>query len=279
MQPSLTKAAVQQAQANLKAAKDDLNQLRVATIPQSKAQAQANYDQAMANLQNDQKNRDRQKSLLAKGFVPASTVDTAEQQLETSQAAVRSAKIKLDTVNQQFDAEEESAKARVAQSQAALDSALSNQMQIQIKKQDWKAAQAARAQADAELRLALSNQKQIEVKASDITAARAQLVRSKATLDQARTQKGYTTILAPRDGIVLLKYIEQGTIIASGRSSVVQGTNIIQLGDISKMYITCKVDETDIGNIEAGQSVDVKVDAYPNELFKAKSSASTLRPL
>jgi HlyD family secretion protein len=270
MQPSLTKAAVQQAQANLKAAKDDLNQLRIATIPQSKAQAQANYDQAMANLQNAQKNRDRQKALLLKGFVPASTVDSAEQDFETTQAAVHSAKIKLDTVNQQFDAEEESAKARVAQSQAALDSALSNRMQIDIKKQDWRAAQAARAQADAELRLAFDNQKQIDVKFNDITASKAQLVRSKATLDQARTQKGYTTILAPRAGIVLQKYIEQGTIIASGRSSVVQGTNIIQLGDISRMFITCKVDETDIGSIEAGQTVDIKVDAYPNELFEGK---------
>ena len=69
---------------------------------------------------------------------------------------------------------------------------------------------------------------------------------------------------------MLQKYIEQGTIIASGRSSVVQGTNIIQLGDISRMFIICKVDETDIGSIEEGQSVDVKVDAYPNELFEGK---------
>jgi HlyD family secretion protein len=100
--------------------------------------------------------------------------------------------------------------------------------------------------------------------------ARSQSVRSRAALDQSRVQLGYTTILAPRDGIVLQKYIEQGTIIASGRSSVVQGTNIVQLGDISRLFITCSVDETDIASIAAGQSVDITVDAYPNELFEGK---------
>ncbi len=270
MQPSLTNAAVQQARANLKSAQDDLNQLRVATMPQAKAQAQANYDQAMASLNNSQKDRDRQKALLAKGFVPISTVDSAEEQLATAVATVHSAKIKLDTVNGQYGAEEASAEGRVAQSKAALDSALANRMQISIRRQDLNAAQAAVSQAEAELQLAIENRRQLQVKQKDIVSARAQLVRNKAALDQARIQLGYTTILAPRNGIVLQKYIEQGTIIASGRSSVVAGTNIIQLGDISRMFITCNVDETDIGTIEVGQSVDIKVDAYPNELFEGK---------
>jgi HlyD family secretion protein len=270
VQPKLTRSAIQQAQASLKSAKDDLRQLQVATIPQSKAQAQASYDQAMANLSNARKDHERQKALLAKGFVPVSTVDSAEEQVATAQAAVNSAKIKLDTVKGQFDAEEQAAMARIAQSQAALESAQSNRMQIQIREQDWKAARAAREQAKSELQLANDNLKQIKVKNNDIVAAKAQLVRSKASLDQARTQLDYITISAPRDGIVLQKYIEQGTIIASGRSSVVQGTNIIQLGDISQMFIICKVDETDIGSIEAKQKVDVKVDAFPNELFEGK---------
>jgi HlyD family secretion protein len=270
VQPKLTKWSIQQAQASLKSAKDDLRQLRVATIPQSKAQAQASYDQAMANLSNAKKDHERQKALLAKGFVPVSTVDSAEEQVATAQATLNSAKIKLDTVNQQYEAEEAAANSRIAQAQAAVETAQSNRMQIQIREQDWKAAKAARSQAETELRLANENLKQIKVKNNDIVAARAQLVRSQASLDQARTQLGYITISAPRDGIVLQKYIEQGTIIASGRSSVVQGTNIVQLGDISRMFIICKVDETDIGNIEPKQRVDVKVDAYPNELFEGK---------
>ena len=48
------------------------------------------------------------------------------------------------------------------------------------------------------------------------------------------------------------------------------GTNIVNIGDLSHIYVVCTVDETDIGSIEAGQAVDVKVDAYPNELFEGK---------
>src|SRR5262249_43436725 len=151
-----------------------------------------------------------------------------------------------------------------------LATAQENQMQDEIRRRDCQAAKAAVRQSQADLGLALANQQQQAVKDRDITAAKAQLAKSKAGLTSAHTQLGYVTILAPRDGVVLQKYIEQGTIIASGRSSVVQGTNIVQLGDVSRMFITCNVDETDIATIEVGQSVDVKVDAYPNELFEGK---------
>ena len=43
---------------------------------------------------------DRQKTLLARGFVPASDVDTATQDLANAQASVRTARAKLDTVGQ-----------------------------------------------------------------------------------------------------------------------------------------------------------------------------------
>jgi HlyD family secretion protein len=242
----------------------------VATIPQARAEAQAAYDQAVANQDNARKDYERQKALLDKGYVPASAVDTAVMAAANAEASVRTAKTRLDTIDQEHEAELQSTRAQVNQAQAALSAARSNQMQDTIKVQEWKAARAAVAQAQSELKLARENARQIDVKAKEITAARSQAVRSKATLDQARTQLGYTTIVAPRAGVVLQKYIEQGTIIASGRSSVVQGTNIVQLGDTSQMFILCKVDETDIGSIEVGQSVDIQVDAYPNELFEGK---------
>lgn len=269
-QPQLSDAAVNEAQANLNAAQEDLNQLQVATIPQSKAQAQANYDQAMADLENARKNRDRQKALLEKGFVPMSGVDDAEQKFANAQAAVHQAKAKLDTIDRQYAAAVESAKARVAQQKAALYAARQNKVQDKVRLQDWEAAKAAVDQAEAQLNLALANQKQYDVKEKDITAARAQLAKTKAALTTATTKMGYVTITAPRDGVILQKYIEQGTIIASGQSSIVQGTNIVQIGDTSRMFVMCNVDETDISGIEPGQPVDVKVDAYPNELFEGK---------
>lgn len=270
VQPELTRLSIRQARANLNSAKEDLNQLQNATIPQAKAQAQANYNQAMSDQETMRRDLERQKTLLKKGFVPISTVDTSEQHYATAQASIMTTKARLDTLDQQFQAQVEAAKARVQQAQAMLATAQQNEMQNEIRNQDWQAAKAAVEQAHAELSLALANQQQQAVKQRDITAAQAQLEKTRAGLNSATTQLGYVTILAPRNGIVLQKYIEQGTIIASGRSSVVAGTNIIQLGDVSRMFITCKVDETDVGSVEVGQQVDVKVDAYPNELFEGK---------
>jgi HlyD family secretion protein len=269
-QPALSQAAIRQAQANRQAAQDELNQLQVATIPQAKAEAEAGYQKALADRENARKDYDRQTALLAKGYVAASVVDSAKQVLANAEASLSMAQAKRDTVDQEYAAAVQSARAKVDQARAALDTARSGQMEDDVKTQDWRAAQAAVEQAEAALQLARDNARQNDVKAKEITAARSQSVRSRAALTQARTQLGYTTILAPRDGVVLQKYIEQGTIIASGRSSVVQGTDIVQLGDISRLFITCKVDETDIASVAEGQSVDISVDAYPNELFEGK---------
>jgi HlyD family secretion protein len=164
----------------------------------------------------------------------------------------------------------DAAKAKCEQAQAQLETAQENRMQDEIKRRDWEAAKAAVAQAQAALKLADANQQQEEVKRKDYIAARAAQAKTQVALATAETKRTYETIRAPRNGVVLIKYIEQGTIIAAGQSSITQGTNIINIGDLSHVYVVCNVDETDIGGIEVGQPVDIKVDAYPNELFEGK---------
>jgi len=173
-------------------------------------------------------------------------------------------------VDQEDASEVRSAEARVAQAQAQLVSAQRNAVQDKIRKDELAAARASVAQAKAELDLAYANRRQISVKQQDITAAAAAIVSSAASVHQAEVNLTYATISAPRDAVVLQKYVEQGTIITSGKSSIAQGTNIVQLGDISRMFVLCNVDETDIGSIEMGQKVDITIDAYPSEIFEGK---------
>jgi HlyD family secretion protein len=270
VQPELTQSAIRQAQENLNSAQEDLNQLQVATIPQAKAQVQAGYDQAMADLRNYQKNLVRQKALLAKGYVPQSDVDVVQQQFENAQAAVLQAKAKLDTVDGQYKAVVEATKAKREQAHAQLETANENQMQDEIKRQDLEAAKAAVEEAKAQVSLALANRQQEQVKQKDYIAAKAAYDKTHVAYNTAHTKLSYVTIRAPRAGVVLTKYIEQGTIIAAGQSSITQGTNIVNIGDLSHLFVVCNVDETDIGGIEVGQPVDIKVDAYPNELFEGK---------
>jgi HlyD family secretion protein len=269
-QPELTKASIASAQANLDGAKEALRQLKEATIPQTKTQALSNLSQAESNLKTADNNLKRQKMLMDRGFLPASAMDTAQSQYESAKSAYETAKRKADTVDQEYSSEVRSAEARVAQAQAQLVSAQRNAVQDRIRKDDLAAARASVEQAKAELELAYANKRQIAVREKDITAADAAIVSSEASVHQAEVNLTYATISAPRNAVVLQKYVEQGTIITSGKSSIAQGTNIVQLGDISRMFVLCNVDETDIGSIEMGQKVDITIDAYPSEIFEGK---------
>ncbi|MHB0937963.1 MAG: efflux RND transporter periplasmic adaptor subunit [Armatimonadota bacterium] len=304
IQPKLTASAITQAKSNLTAAKAAYQQAKTATVPQMLAGAQASYNQAKANYDYAGKNLERQKGLLAKGFVARSQVDAAEQSFQVAQAQLDTAKNKLETVKDETQQNLDSAQAKIDQAQAALENAEANSMQDKLKQQDVLAARASVKQAEASLRSAQANKAQDSLKQDDVAAARAslkqaqssldtarasayqigmkqkditqalaQMKRSEATVSNARTQLSYTTIVAPRDGIVMKKYIDPGSIVTAGRSSIGgtgAGVALIDLADISRMFVLVNVDETDIASISLGQEVDVTIDAYTNKLFTGR---------
>src|SRR5579871_3291408 len=64
--------------------------------------------------------------------------------------------------------------------------------------------------------------------------------------------------------------IPEGTMITSGISLNSTGTSIVQLGDISRMYIDVQVDETDVASVDMDQKVDITFDAYSTLPFEGK---------
>ena len=268
-QNPLTEANIESAQANLNAEETRLSQLRVATQPQQEAAARSTLAQAKANLVNAEANLKRQQNLLGLGFVAPSIVDQARASYGVYKATFESAQQKVDTLKPELDMDVKAAEARVRQLRAALKTAEANRVQDDLKKQDVKAAAAAVAQAQSEVaqqnaRLieAKAGRRNVSIRATQIAQARASGQRSKAALVNADIQLHDTQVRAPRAGVILQKYVEEGTIITSGQSFNSSGTSIVQLGDISRMYVDVSVDETDIANIDVGQKVDVTFDSY-----------------
>jgi HlyD family secretion protein len=270
-QPVLAKTAIQQAEANYQSALYALEQLKKAEIPQGIAQARSTFDQAKAAFEKAKVNLERQQRLYEKGFISANQLESSQLEYETCKAQLDSASERMNTVKSEYDAQLKAAEARLEQAKAALESAKANAVQADIKRKEAMAARAALKQAEVALEAARSNARQVQIKAADIRTARAEIVRSQAQVENARAQLDYTIIRAPRDGIILQKYVEVGTIITSGRSSFAgtgQGTSIVQLGDCSRMFVEASVDETDIAQVEVGQTVEITLDAYPDELFE-----------
>lgn len=275
-QPKQTRAAIAQAEANYQQAIRQRRSLD-ATHPQDRASAQAAYDQAAANQKNAQTTLYRQVALVKKGYVAQQVVDAAQATYDVNVAQTQTAQAKLSTLAAQQQAENEAADAHVAQARAALQQAQAGtvdiatarsaaaQAQAALSQSDAQAAEAAAALAQAQANIATNG-----IKKEDIIANQASIAANQASLTNATTTLQQTIVRAPTSGIVLQKYVEQGTIITSGISSVATGTSIVQLGDITRMYVNVTVDETDVANVDAGQDVDVNFDAYPGMPFTGK---------
>lgn len=275
-QPELTKTAIQSARAAYNQSLKQRDQL-TATNPQQRAAAKATYDQAVANQKNARLAVERQQSLVAKGFVSQQAVDTAQANASVVDAQVDSAKARLDTVDAELSAGLDAANARVNQSKAALDSSQANSIDIVNRQNSAREAEAAVRQAEAQanrsevaLDQARANTANNTIRQYDVQQANASIARAKASRINAQVSLQRTEIRAPSDGIVLQKYVEQGTIITSALGISAQGTNLVQLGDISRMYVDVTVDETDIAAVDAGQKVEVAIEAYPGVPFEGK---------
>jgi HlyD family secretion protein len=275
-QPNLTKASINAAQASLDQAKQAKAALETSN-QQERAQAKASKDQAEANRNNAKRNLDRQRNLLDRGFVSQQVVDSAEASYKVSEAQLAAAEKKLDTIEEEFKADIASADARIAQASAQLANAKVQSVEIKNRENAAEEAAAAVKQSEAQVKQAAATLKRTqeerrnnEIRRYDIATAQASIARAAATLKNANTTLEQTKVTAPVDGVVLKKYVEAGTMISSALSFAATGNNIVQLGDVTRMYIDVTVDETDIANVEDGQEVEVNIEAYPDIPFAGK---------
>ena len=188
----------------------------------------------------------------------------AESQLAAAHAKVMAAKadsVKADAdlerykplvakdviSKQQFDAAvatAESAKASVADAQASEQAAGE---QINVAKQRESQSKASYATAE-------SGPQQVEAQNARAQAAEAQVKEAQAQLDQAKLNLGYTKIVAPANGIVTRKSLEQDQNISAGQ-------NLLTLVSLDDLWVTANFKETQLKHISPKQKVEIEVDA------------------
>lgn len=276
MQPALTSSQIRQARADLEAARENLRQLREATNPQARAQAQSALSVAQAQATAAEAAYGRQSQLAAKGFVAQQAVDTALAARDVARATLAQARQRLQTIDAEQQAAVRSAQARIRQAEAALQTAQTNSADVGLRAQDVAVARSAVRQAEAGLASAHAGLINNAIRRSDIQAARADVVKVQAAVENRSVQLRDATIYAPRVGVVLQKYVEEGTIITSGQSLSATGTSIVQIGDVSRLFADVSVDESDIAKISRGQKVLVSLDALPE--LKSEGRVTRINP-
>ena len=124
---------------------------------------------------------------------------------------------------------------------------------------DLEAAQVAVASVEAQLR-----------------SAAASVAQSTASLNQARVNLAHTVITSPIDGIVVSRAVDVGQTVAA---SMQAPTLFVLAADLTQMHLNASVDESDVGQIQAGQAVTFRVDAYPDEEFTGRVAQVRLQPV
>ncbi len=160
---------------------------------------------------------------------------------------------------QRLEAEVDSARVAVEDTQIKLKRARELSEQQLIPATDLEAAEANARQADASLK-----------------AAQAQLVQGRASLRNADVNLGHATIKAPIDGVVISRSVDVGQTVAASMSAP---TLFVLAQDLRQMQVNASVDEADIGRIEPGQDVEFRVDAYPDDVFAGVVRQVRLEPV
>lgn len=144
------------------------------------------------------------------------------------------------------------------QSQADLNSA----------KASLEVATAAKKRADDLFKNRIITTPEFEAATLALTQAQGSIIRATANLDLAKQRLEDATVVAPVDGTIIDKPVSLGQVIASATGSVSGGTTLLKMADLTKVRVRALVNETDIGNVRAGQPARVTVDAYPERPFQ-----------
>jgi len=85
---------------------------------------------------------------------------------------------------------------------------------------------------------------------------------AKAQLDQLRTRIGFTEVRAPIGGIVTSKSVQSGDVVGNQ-------ARLLEVAEVDTMVVRVSVSELDVVEIETGDLVNVRLDAFGDEVFTA----------
>lgn len=183
--------------------------------------------------------------------------DKSQQGLLSSQASLKSAEIAFADAKRNLD-----------QAEALYASGATPKEQLESLRSRFDMAKAALEVAQANALSAKAGLEESEAKWDSVknTGAEiylAQIKQAQANYDNAKLAYDNSFIYATRNGTVVRVPAKFGENISAGQT-------ILSITDLQETWIEANVEENKFGRVQAGQIVDVKVDAYPGRVFAGK---------
>lgn len=224
-------------------------QAAVRTAQANLAQTRAQLPQAESNVKLAETEYNRRLALFQKGDISQQSLDLATNALQNAQSQLNAAEKQVAAAQSRVD----EANAGVA---TANDTYRQSLAQVDL----------TRSQVDeskGRLADAAAAPERVGVTEAQVDSAESQIAAAEVAVHQAEVELSYTKIYAPADGYVTKKTIEEGQLIQAG-------TPLMAISQSSAVWVVANFKETQLENMRIGQSVDIKVDAYPGQSFKGK---------
>lgn len=118
-------------------------------------------------------------------------------------------------------------------------------------------------EAQAGLDQALSARKNIEVAQSQYQAAQGAVKQAEGAVQKANAYLDNIHLRAPMAGYITQKYLNQGEMVNAG-------TPVFEITDLANTFVNIYISEDKIGRVKLGQEAEIRVDAFPDKVFKGK---------
>jgi HlyD family secretion protein len=128
-------------------------------------------------------------------------------------------------------------------------------------------AKSALEQAENRQRAARS---QLIIGRAKVAEAAAHVAQARAAVERADEELANATLRAPIRGTVLTRDVELGSPVSSILNLGANATLVMTLGDIERVFVRGKVDESDIGRVRLDQPARITTETFRDRLFNGR---------
>jgi RND family efflux transporter MFP subunit len=108
----------------------------------------------------------------------------------------------------------------------------------------------------------------LDLQIAETDSAEARIAQAEAELQQARVALEYTTLRAPRNGVILAKLKEVGEIAVPG--GFAGSGDLVRMANLEDLRGQVDVTESELTKVHLGQRAEVVPDAYPGRRYPAR---------
>jgi membrane fusion protein (multidrug efflux system) len=238
-------------------------------------EAQAAIEAAKAELA---ANQDAKHAADASVAAAKEAIAQSEASSDAAKAAIDAEQAHATETGTEYDRQSKLLANRAAtrqQYEQALAARDSSQASLQSRRADLMRSQGAIAATRAALAGLIHQRSALDAKDKGLSA---QIVAKTAALAATKVNLNYTKLYAPADGYVGRLQVHPGQLLGAG----VEVVNFVKGG----AWVEANLLETQLGSLRIGNAVDIKIDAYPSQVFHghvseiapASGAASALLP-